>query len=308
MKFAITSEGKRITPYKGGRGFCPLCEKAVRARCGNIRVHHWYHESLKECTYTDYTHVHETSWHIHWKKFFPENWQEIILKDSNGEKHISDVRTPHRLTIEFQHSPIADSERVSREQFYSSIGTMIWVVDGTKNKHDWNRWYDNRLLRESSFKLPSGSVEVENAKEMLPAEWLYSAVPVFFDFLGTESTDEAIPEKRELICVLCRHDKAKHLFIPINRELFIALCQSGELFLWINMHLPRTKPQPPSVTRITPASIKQGSPAMRRNGVRPYRDKKIDAMIDEMVGISSPRPKYKKGKKRQSTSKRKWHR
>ena len=139
MKFAIDSEGKRLTPYKGEHAFCPLCEKPVRARCGNIRAHHWYHESLKECAYTAYTHVHETPWHLHWKKYFDAEWQEIILTASDGEKHISDVHTPHGLTIEFQHSPISEKERISREIFYSSVGRMIWVVDGTKSKHDWNR-------------------------------------------------------------------------------------------------------------------------------------------------------------------------
>lgn len=233
MKFAIDSEGKRITPYKGGRGFCPLCEKAVRARCGNIRTHHWCHESLKECPYTRYTHVHETPWHLHWKNLFPANWHEIILTASDGEKHISDVRTPHGLTIEFQHSPISEEERISREKYYSSVGSMIWIVDGTKNKHDWKRWNTSRLLREASNFLPGGGTIIENAKEMLPAEWLSCMVPVFFDFLGTEPEEEAIPEKKELICILCIKDQQKHLVIPIQKELFLKLCKTEKLLTWI---------------------------------------------------------------------------
>ncbi|MBR3880263.1 MAG: hypothetical protein IKJ34_01505 [Mailhella sp.] len=305
MRFAIDKEGKRILPCKGGRAFCPLCEKPVRARCGNIRVHHWYHESLEECSYTNYTHIHETPWHLHWKNLFPANWQEIIHKDSNGEKHISDVQTPHRLTIEFQHSPISEEERISRETFYSSIRRMIWVVDGSKNKHDWNRWYNSRLLRESSFPLPGGGVVVDNAREMLPAEWLYCTVPVFFDFLGIEPLNATIPEKRELICVLCRNDKAKHLFIPINHELFIALCQSGELFLWMQSQLPTVKPQAhPATNRTHPVPMKISSPPIPRSRGQFYRDRKLD----EMLGITSPHPRYKKKNKRQSISKKKRYR
>jgi len=167
------------------------------------------------------------------EKFFDAKWQEIILTASDGEKHISDVRTPQGLTIEFQHSPISEEERISRERFYSSVGGMIWVVDGTKSKHDWNRWYNNRLLRESSRVLPRGGTIIENAKEMLPEEWLHCAVPVFFDFLGTEPVDEAIPEKRELVCILCSKDQQKHLVIPIQKELFIELCKTEKLLTWI---------------------------------------------------------------------------
>lgn len=300
MKFANDAEGKRIKPSKGGRAFCPLCEKPVRARCGNIRAHHWYHESLKECAYTTYTHVHETPWHLHWKKFFDAEWQEIILTASDGEKHISDVRTPQGLTIEFQHSPISEEERISRERFYSSVGGMIWVVDGTKSKHDWNRWYNNRLLRESSRVLPGGGTIIENAKEMLPEEWLHCAVPVFFDFLGTEPVDEAIPEKRELVCILCSKDKLKHLFIPIKKDFFIALCHSGELFRWIRRHLPRQQSEtslPSTATTQTPISI-------RPRPVRRYRDRVIDSMIAGMIGHPSYRPRYKKRNKHQSTLKK----
>ncbi len=233
MKFAKDSEGKRILPVKHGRGICPVCESTVIARCGNKRAHHWAHESLVSCAYTEYEHTHETPWHINWKNHFPVNWQEIILRDAEGEKHISDVRTPDGLTIEFQHSPISEEERISREKFYSSVGRMIWVVDGTKNKHDWNRWNNYRLLRESSRALSSEGKIIDNAKEMLPAEWLSCAVPVFFDFLGTESEYEAIPEKKELVCILCLKDQQKHLVIPIQKELFIELCKTEKLPTWI---------------------------------------------------------------------------
>jgi len=309
MRFAIDKEGKRILPSKGGRGFCPLCQKTVIARCGNIRAHHWYHESLKDCEYTKYTHVHETPWHINWKNHFDVSWQEIILPAPNGDKHISDVRTPQGLTIEFQHSPITDEERISREQFYSSVGEMIWVVDGTKSKCDWARWYNNRLLRESLPVLPGGGMITENAKEMLPAEWLYCRVPVFFDFLGTEPPDEAIPEKKYLICVLCRTDQQAHFFIPIKKELFIALCHSGEVFAWIMSKLPRPKSvtTPPPLGTTSP-TITMRSQAVRRSRQQPYRDGELDNMLDSLIGLKPSRPQYKKRKTRHSSSKKRRHR
>lgn len=305
MKFAMDSEGKRILPVKHGRGICPVCESTVIARCGNKRAHHWAHESLVSCAYTEYEHTHETPWHINWKNHFPVNWQEIILRDAEGEKHISDVRTPDGLTIEFQHSPISEEERISREKFYSSVGRMIWVVDGTKNKHDWNRWYDNRLLRNPVPNLPDGVSTSTNTKKMLPCEWLHCDVPIFFDFLGTESPDETMEEKRELICVLCNKDKTKHLFIPIKHELFIALCQSGKLFLWMKSHLPTPQIQAsPSDTHTPLSSIKINLPSIPRSRIQPYRDRQLE----KMLGLTSPRPRYKKRNKRQSTSKKKQYR
>ena len=96
MKFAKDAEGKRIKPFKHGRGICPVCESTVIARCGTKRAHHWAHEVLAKCEYSEYEHTHETPWHINWKNQFPEDWQEVILHALDGEKHISDVRTPHR--------------------------------------------------------------------------------------------------------------------------------------------------------------------------------------------------------------------
>jgi competence protein CoiA len=64
---------------------------------------------------------HETEWHRTWKSKFPDDWQEVVIRqDALGEKHIADVHTSHGLTIEFQHSHLRPEERsVAASIFFS---------------------------------------------------------------------------------------------------------------------------------------------------------------------------------------------
>jgi competence protein CoiA len=132
MRFAL-SNNERIEPTKGAKGVCPCCGSELVARCGEIKVHHWAHK--KKCD--DHWWENETEWHRNWKNQFPKEWQEIIQRDESGEKHIADVKTSSGWTIEFQHSPISKEERDSRDYFYTKL---IWVVDGTRRKTDFEQF------------------------------------------------------------------------------------------------------------------------------------------------------------------------
>lgn len=48
MIFALDNIGKRIEASKGVEALCPICKNIVKAKCGIIKVHHWYHMNL--CT------------------------------------------------------------------------------------------------------------------------------------------------------------------------------------------------------------------------------------------------------------------
>lgn len=61
--------------------------------------------------------------------------REVPFKDQNGETHRADVITPLGITIEFQHSPISDKERYSRELFYKEL---VWVIDGQSFKNSFH--------------------------------------------------------------------------------------------------------------------------------------------------------------------------
>ena len=151
MKYALL-DGVKTTAIKGLKGQCQLCEAEVVAKCGDIKVHHWAHKSKIEC---DKWWDSETPWHRNWKNCVPVEWQEIVHKDANGEKHIADIKTPHGLVVEFQHSHISKEERDSREYFYEH---MIWIVDGTRRKTDLVRFnagtsYFKHSSRTKSFTL-----------------------------------------------------------------------------------------------------------------------------------------------------------
>ena len=175
MQFAVINNLK-VKPIKGQIGFCPMCGAEMIARCGEIKIHHWAHKGKLHC---DKWWESETQWHRNWKNYFPVEWQEIIHKDSNDEKHIADIKTPHGLVVEFQHSYISKEERDSRESFYKH---MIWIVDGTRRKSDLNRYKAGARYFNRS-KMPN-VVYVPYPEEVMPKEWSESKEIVIIDFNG----------------------------------------------------------------------------------------------------------------------------
>ena len=119
----------------------------------------------------------------------------------------------------------------------------------------------------------------------------------FFDFIGTASTAEVIQETRELICILCNKSKTIHLFIPIEKDLFITLCHDGKIFKWIKAHLPTTQaPPPPQLFNGNSITSRTKPLSIRRNFYPRYHDRELD----KIFGIVTPRQKFPKRRKRQS--------
>lgn len=129
MKFALV-DGIKIEASRGAKGFCPSCESELTAKCGEVKVHHWAHKGSRDC---DKWWENETQWHRDWKEQFPTDWQEVIHRAKDGEKHIADVKTGEGWAIEFQHSFLNPEERRARNAFYNKL---VWVIDGTRRKTD----------------------------------------------------------------------------------------------------------------------------------------------------------------------------
>ena len=91
MKFAVV-EGSRREAEPGLSGECPNCDSALVAKCGERRVWHWAHRATLHC---DHWWENQTEWHRTWKNEFPAEWQEIVHRTNNGERHIADVKTAH---------------------------------------------------------------------------------------------------------------------------------------------------------------------------------------------------------------------
>ena len=173
MKFALHNNEK-IEATKGVKGICPSCGSELIAKCGEIKVHHWAHKGNRNC---DSWWETETEWHRFWKNKFPVEWQEVVHRAPDGERHIADVKTAHGWVLEFQHSYIKPDERRSREAFY---GRLIWVVDGKRREND-----AAGLLaaygRGGSLGVDSPKRRVFPKGRGLLRDWVVSQTHVFFD-------------------------------------------------------------------------------------------------------------------------------
>jgi len=214
MKLALV-DNKKVEAAKGLKGTCQLCQEPVIPKCGKIRVYHWAHKS---CTHCDRWWENETEWHRNWKNHFPEEWQEVVAFDEKtSEKHIADIKTNYGMVIEFQHSYISEEERISRELFYKN---MIWVVDGTRRKRDYERFCD---ILGNLWYLPNTSLYVvKYGIDNIPKEWQNCKVPVFFDFQGLLGHCNYDQRKNHLWCLLPIREQNRGLFVIIafNRETF----------------------------------------------------------------------------------------
>ncbi|MES2479448.1 MAG: competence protein CoiA family protein [Bacteroidota bacterium] len=122
MQYALV-DGIRTKPAKGLKGICTGCKKDVTAKCGSVKIHHWAHNSLRDC---DTWWEPETEWHLNWKNQFPEEYREVVFFAENGDLHRADIHTPKGVTIEFQNSPISFEELTSRVNFYDKL---IWIIN-----------------------------------------------------------------------------------------------------------------------------------------------------------------------------------
>jgi ssDNA-binding Zn-finger/Zn-ribbon topoisomerase 1 len=214
MRFALVNN-ERTEAKSELKGICPLCSGDVIAKCGDQRIHHWAHVSNKAC---DSWWEPETEWHRTWKNNFPVQWQEVILPDETGEKHIADIRTGHGLVIEFQHSHLDTDERNSREKFHKN---MIWVVDGTRLNRDYPRFIKeiNNFRRTGLH--PFFFVSFPDG--CFPKDWIESSVCVIFDFLGSMSptNPQDVVVRNYLWCLLPGRAEGFAVVVPISRAEFV---------------------------------------------------------------------------------------
>ena len=237
MKYALVNNEK-LEAEKGLSGLCPICQEQVIPKCGHYRINHWAHKSLTNC---DKWWENETEWHRNWKDLFPKEWQEVVAYDEKtGEKHIADIKTDSNLVVEFQHSNISDEERISREVFYKR---MIWVVDGTRRKRDFEKFC--RCLEFGLKTIPRTIFfVVEHGFHNIPREWMKSDVPVVFDFMGLFSSDWFYDndQRRNLLwCLLPTQkiDNSLCVFLVYNREGFVEAVKKDAFNLDYNLIIQR---------------------------------------------------------------------
>jgi hypothetical protein len=185
VKYALI-DGKRSEASKGIKGLCPICDSEMIPKCGEFRVHHWSHKGNRFC---DSWWESETDWHRSWKGHFPDDWQEVIHRDGNGEKHIADVKTENGWVLEFQHSFLNPEERRAREAFYAKL---VWVVDGLRRMRDKSQFQDALKRAAVVFNRPLILRVTFPEKCRLLKEWLDCSAPVFFDFREPNESKDSV--------------------------------------------------------------------------------------------------------------------
>lgn len=116
-----TSETVKDVKY-----FCPVCGGEVRLRAGKLNVPHFAHVELQGCL-DDFS-SDMSEWHRSWQMLFPQRNREVVITHE-GESHRADVLC-YGTVIEFQHSPISESEFWKRNEFYTAAGyRVVWIFD-----------------------------------------------------------------------------------------------------------------------------------------------------------------------------------
>jgi competence protein CoiA len=206
MKYALV-QGQHREAQPGLFGECPACGSVMTPKCGQLKIWHWAHRSIRHC---DPWWENETSWHRRWKNQFPSDWQEKVHKAENGEKHVADVRTNSGVVLEFQHSPLPLNERTAREAFYPK---MVWVVRAsTRDAAKLSQGIVMRIGQPQIYVVRSDTCALLRA-------WAGSGVPVYFDFGdGDPNLWRLTPERSNGMAYL----------LPVGKASFVAEYLAGE--------------------------------------------------------------------------------
>lgn len=233
MRFALI-DGVKVEASKGAKGFCQSCGAEMIAKCGDFKINHWAHKRKYQC---DTWWETETEWHRKWKGNYPIEWQEVIQIDRDtNQKHIADIHTNKGLVIEFQHSHLNPEERRKREGFYKN---MVWVVDGTRLKRDFPRFFKewkSNGISEVRRTDKSGIFEVWFPEFCFPEAWLKSSVPVIFDFLGDGTLEDPESIRNSLYCLFPQIGKYTSV-AEFSRKAFLDATTNGNWTLRVQKFL-----------------------------------------------------------------------
>lgn len=226
MRFALVNN-ERVKAKPGLKGICRRCGQPMIPKCGTQKIHHWAHKSKTSCGGGK-----TTEWHLSWQDCFPDDWQEVCLPDKEtGEKHWADVCTEHGLVIEFQRSSIKSEERISRENFYKN---MVWVVDGTRLKKDYERFLESKYAIRP-FK--PGIWFCSFPEKYFPKNWVQNSKPVIFDFLGLEEATNLNDPRKSLYCLFPQRIGNEVMLMAISRKEFIDTANNGKFLNFISTQI-----------------------------------------------------------------------
>lgn len=118
---------EKIMASPSNKAICPLCDKEVIAKCGQIKVWHWAHKA-DDC---DHWHEPESQWHLDWKSQIRKDCVEVKCQN-----HRADIKSPTGMVVELQNSNMPMEIAQEREEFYDS---MVWLVNAENMRIYFNR-------------------------------------------------------------------------------------------------------------------------------------------------------------------------
>lgn len=215
---------------RGRSGICPICREELIPRKGELREWHWWHKSGRKC---DAWYEPKGEWHRWWQNNFEKQWQEIVLsKEKDGKlcKHIADVFTPDKWTIEFQYSHLKMSDIQDREDFYVNI---LWVVNGRRLDQDLSngmRWKRHEVVESKCgfqyFRLDPSDIRDPSKIEDVNPYWRDRGKLVFFDFDGTFDNPLA---NTDLFCLLPGEVYGSRIVVRLSQNQFVENIRSEKV-------------------------------------------------------------------------------
>lgn len=128
MFVANDKDGCRVWAGEADKGeeyFCPACNAPLIYRDGPLNAPHFAHKA-NACS--DPWNYDMSEWHREMQELFPKEKREVVVQ-ANGKIHRADILVG-KTVIEFQHSPISQTEFQDRNDFFRRLGYRIaWVFD-----------------------------------------------------------------------------------------------------------------------------------------------------------------------------------
>lgn len=129
MQFAIDPSKNRIHAKDAAKEvtyLCPICEKELSLKKGQVLAPHFAHYPNKRCI--DSWKYDESGWQQNHQRAFPPEVQEVMVK-CEGEIHRADILIGNTVIL-FQHEPITANFFYTKTNFFQKADkTVFWVFD-----------------------------------------------------------------------------------------------------------------------------------------------------------------------------------
>lgn len=171
MIFARDEQGNAIEATPGARTTCHACGRTLIARCGEIYVNHWAHESGSSCD--DWTEP-DTDWHLEWKQALPKEWVDQVV-ERDGSRRFVDALLPDGTGVLFRRRRPSPEETRKREAFFGAEN-VIWVFDtrdaksrfvGVKERDKSNEFEFRWRHARKSVAYPEGYIYLDFGPRLL---------------------------------------------------------------------------------------------------------------------------------------------